>query len=266
MEAQQPKVEEQQPKVEQQPKMKEPKIKEQQPKMEEQQPTCSKDYLQVPMESKARHASLCADQRQGHYRIVVMGGAGVGKTCLIKRFLYKKFLVDYKATVDHMYTEDYILDGKDITLDFLDTSGAYQFPAMRTLYITSADAFILVFSVDKEDSFEEVTRLRQQIIEQKKKDGAVKPIIIVANKLDLKEKKVAMEMAESTVLLDWEHGYIEASAKENVNVDCVFKELLKQAHIKVKHTNSMVRRRDSAPVFLPSPAERKSKRNSCKTC
>lgn len=206
--------------------------------------------------------------QKDRYRIVVMGAAGVGKTCIINQFLFKQFVSGYKATVEEMYTEDYIINGLDITLDFLDTSGSYEFPAMRKLSISTADAVILVYAVDDEASFDEVKRLRLQVIEQRRDNMA--PIVIVGNKTDVADtgRQVRREMAESTANIDWGNGYVEASAKDNVNVSGIFRELLHQAKVRLTHRHSMLRRRDSAPVFseLPSNSTKKklTKRNSCK--
>lgn len=58
-----------------------------------------------------------------------------------------------------------------------------QFPAMRALSISSADAFILVFDVTSSSSFEEV-RLLRDLIHETKGTTAV-PIVVVGNKTDL---------------------------------------------------------------------------------
>jgi len=67
-----------------------------------------------------RRRRLIAKDR---YRIVVMGSAAVGKTCIISRLLYERFVTEYKATVEELHSGDYELDGRPLTLDFLDTSG-----------------------------------------------------------------------------------------------------------------------------------------------
>jgi len=62
------------------------------------------------------------------------------------------------------FTGDYELpDGARLTLDILDTSGAYQFPAMRELSISTADAFLLVFCVDREDTWDQVKHFKEQV-------------------------------------------------------------------------------------------------------
>lgn len=62
----------------------------------------------------------------------------------------------------------------------------FQFPAMRALSISSAEAFILVFDVTSSTSFEDVRTLRDQIHETK---GTTQvPIVVVGNKTDLVEE------------------------------------------------------------------------------
>lgn len=67
--------------------------------------------------------------------------------------------------------------------------GAYEFPAMRALSISSADAFILVYDVNDSCTFEEVRALRDQIHETK--GGTAVPIVVVANKTDLDKREVS---------------------------------------------------------------------------
>lgn len=58
----------------------------------------------------------------------------------------------------------------------------WQFPAMRTLSIGSADAFILVYDVADAATFEEVRLIRDQIHDCKR--TAAVPIVVVGNKSD----------------------------------------------------------------------------------
>ncbi|KAH7949995.1 hypothetical protein HPB49_018208 [Dermacentor silvarum] len=98
-------------------------------------------------------------------RIAVMGAARVGKSSLIQQFLYGRVPKQHNATVEELHRRDYgsANGGRHrLTLELLDTSGSYQFPAMRQLAITTAQAFILVYAIDDQESFEEVKESDQR--------------------------------------------------------------------------------------------------------
>jgi Ras family len=42
-------------------------------------------------------------------RLVILGGAGVGKSCIVKRFLLATFCDRYKSTVEDLYYREYDL-------------------------------------------------------------------------------------------------------------------------------------------------------------
>ncbi|KAI8127348.1 hypothetical protein FF38_03248 [Lucilia cuprina] len=208
--------------------------------------------------------------RKQQHRVVVMGAAKVGKTCIISQFLYDKFYPRYKQTVEQLHRAEYELpDGSALTLDILDTSGSFEFPAMRTLSITTGAAFILVYAVDDIESWYEVERLRNMIIKQK---GMKPPIVVVGNKIDInycERRQVEYEVTEMVVCEDWRCGYIECSAKENTGIVEIFKELLVQANIRYNLSPAVRRRRQSLPSFTSakgskSPSHRGVlKRHSC---
>ncbi|XP_011170934.1 ras-related protein Rap1 [Solenopsis invicta] len=218
------------------------------------------------------------------HKIVVMGAAKVGKSAIINQFLYSTFSPKYKRTVEEMHHGDFNVSGIQLTLDILDTSGSYEFPAMRDLSIKSADAFVLVYDVNDSNTFLEVKTLRAQILSTK---GAV-PIVVVGNKIDLveTEQEVETESTRELVTAKWENGFVEVSAKENLNISQVFKELLIQAKLKYNLSPALQRRRrqslpppqhinsrSSSSTHVPSPAQLQhlqqirersdSKRNSC---
>ncbi|CAG2116880.1 unnamed protein product [Medioppia subpectinata] len=221
-------------------------------------------------------SSLDGHQRVNlHCRVVVLGAAKVGKTAIVEQFLYDAFPVLHSATVEQLYRAEYQVRGTgSLTLDILDTSGSYEFPAMRQLAIKSGDAFILVFSVDDSETFEEVRRLRELILEIKSSDNndiqPVIPICVVGNKSDFDDKRVIRkEVAESVICLDWENGYVECSAKENKNVVKIFQELMIQAKVPYDVGPAIANgkpRRSSLPECPTSPVSKDKgmpKRNSC---
>lgn len=234
----------------------------------------------------------------------MMGSARVGKSSIISQFLYDKYLSRYRQTVEELHRGEYELDdGSALTLDILDTSGAYQFPAMRALSISTGGAFLLVFAVDEEESWKEVERLRNQvsvggwlqraqsylsivlrldfahcisvlfivllmvllncsllfiaqIIEAR---GHRVAIVIVANKADVEERKFPREITETIATVDWECGYVECSAKDNVGIVDVFKELLAQAKIRYNLSPAVRRRRQSLPSYSTNHQQQQHK-------
>ena len=126
-----------------------------------------------------------------------------------------------------MYHGEFDIKGIKLNLDIQDTGGSYvdEFPAMLKCSLASADAVLLVYSVADIDSFDEVSRLRDLVHLQR---GEEMPLVVVGNKTDL-ERQMPREEAEATVLCDWENGYVECCAKDNINVPAVFRALLVQA-------------------------------------
>ena len=114
-----------------------------------------------------------------------------------------------------------------ISLDIQDTGGSYvgDFPAMVKCSLASADAVLLVYSVACLDSFDYLSGLRD-LVQQERGEGM--PVVVVGNKTDL-ERQIPREEAEATVLCDWENGYVECCAKDNLNVPAIFRALLVQA-------------------------------------
>ena len=108
-----------------------------------------------------------------------------------------------------------------------DTGGTYvdEFPAMLGVSLQSADGVILVYSVAESSSFKEVVRLRSLVQSYK---GATVPIVVVGNKTDL-PRGISKELVEARVKHNWEHGYVECCAKDDVNITAIFRELLIQA-------------------------------------
>ncbi|XP_055536298.1 ras-related protein Rap-2a-like [Wyeomyia smithii] len=203
-----------------------------------------------------------APKRECH-RVTMMGAARVGKSSIISQFLYEKYLSRYKQTIEEMHRGEYELpDGSCLTLDILDTSGSYQFPAMRALSINTSGAFLLVYAVDDEETWHEVERLREQIVEVR---GLCVPIVIVGNKCDVPEenRQVSVNVAQTKATLEWGCGYAECSAKNNEGILTVFKQLLRQANIEYNLSPAVRRRRKSLPSYT-GQMHQKGSTNSAK--
>ncbi|RLW00166.1 hypothetical protein DV515_00009152 [Chloebia gouldiae] len=184
------------------------------------------------------------------YRMVVLGASRVGKSSIVSRFLNGRFEDQYTPTIEDFHRKVYNIRGDMYQLDILDTSGNYPFPAMRRLSILTGDVFILVFSLDNRESFDEVKRLQKQILEvksclkNKTKESADLPMVICGNKNDHSEifRKVRTDEGENLVSSDENCAYFEVSAKKNTNVDEMFYVLFSMAKLPHEMSPSLHRK------------------------
>ena len=101
---------------------------------------------------------------------MVLGASQTGKTSIVRQFLYDQFSSRHVETMDDMYRGEFeAANGKMINFDIEDVGATYiyEFPSMKSVSLNSADAFILVFSLDKADTWDEVSKLRDIVRDAK---------------------------------------------------------------------------------------------------
>merc|ERR1719354_869267 len=160
------------------------------------------------------------------YKIIVVGGGGVGKSALTIQFIQSYFVTDYDPTIEDSYRKQCQIDGSGARLDILDTAGQEEFSAMREQYMRSGEGFLLVFSVADKLSFNEINNFQRQIL--RVKDREEYPMVLVGNKCDIDDANRAVSHAEALALAN-QMGidYIETSAKNKINVENVFHDLVR---------------------------------------
>jgi len=92
----------------------------------------------------------------------------------------------------------------------LDTAGQDDYQSMLDSWISYADGYLLIYSIDDKESLEAVKSKYERIIRNKK--GQDPPIIVVGNKCDLVNKrKIEKEVVEK-LCREWKVQCLEASA------------------------------------------------------
>jgi len=90
----------------------------------------------------------------------------------------------------------------------------------------TGEGFLLVYSITNRDSFEEINTFHQQILRVKDQDSF--PVIVVANKCDLEyERQVGMNEGRD-LAKHFGCKFIETSAKQRINVDEAFTNLVRE--------------------------------------
>ncbi|XP_055609303.1 GTP-binding protein Di-Ras2 isoform X2 [Uranotaenia lowii] len=198
-----------------------------------------------------------------HIRLVILGGAGVGKSCIIKRFLFKNYSDKYRPTVEDLYNREYDLGPVTLKVDILDTSGEMQFPAMRRLSIANAHAFLMVYATTSEPSLNCVKQCFEEIREQRA-DFQNIPMVFVGNKSDLSgtHREVRIEDVSEWVYCELPKlkvKVMECSAKDDINIVDIFKTFLTLSRIiptnNEYESSSGLKRRSSAYVSASSKAK-----------
>lgn len=171
-------------------------------------------------------------------KVVVIGDYGVGKTTLVKSFMGGEPISDitYKPTIGmDVYKKEMtyeISPTRRIVFlwDIWDISGQVGFQKICYVYLKGAKCGIVVFDVSRKKTLESVPKWIDYFV----KYAGKYPIIIVGNKIDLREKgeieclppesgeKLAREIASKIGI---EIPYIETSALHNINVENVFRDL-----------------------------------------
>jgi GTPase KRas protein len=160
------------------------------------------------------------------YKLVVVGGGGVGKSALTIQFIQGHFVDDYDPTIEDSYRKQCVIDDEVALLDVLDTAGQEEYHAMREQYMRTGEGFLLVYSITSRNSFEEINTFYQQILRVKDQDNV--PVIIVANKCDLEyERQVGVNEGRD-LARHFGCRFIETSAKVRHNVDESFSGLVRE--------------------------------------
>ena len=100
----------------------------------------------------------------------------VGKTTIVSQMIKNQLPPKYEPTIEDLHSRDFRVGNETVRLNVLDTAGDLSFPAMRQLSISTAQAFVLVYSVTEESSFREVKQLFYEIKESKDNWEEVHPL------------------------------------------------------------------------------------------
>ena len=152
------------------------------------------------------------------FKILFLGGVGVGKTSIINRYVKNIIQNDQKPTIGIDYRTKIVkYNNKNIQLKIFDTSGQERFRSLTKNYYQRTDGIIMVFDVKNYETFEELTYWMEEIKKNcnKSKIG----LILVGNKNDgnLDEKKINKEQANS-IAKEYDFKYIETSALIDYNI------------------------------------------------
>ena len=160
------------------------------------------------------------------YKLVVVGGGGVGKSALTIQLIQNHFVDEYDPTIEDSYRKQVAIDEETCLLDILDTAGQEEYSAMRDQYMRSGQGFLCVYSITNAGSFKEISGFREQILRVKDADRV--PMVVVGNKCDLEGERQVSQAEGRELAASFGCPWMETSAKQRVRCEDAFYELVRE--------------------------------------
>ena len=184
-----------------------------------------------------------SDEREDYkLKVVIVGDSGVGKSNLIKRFTTNEFNEHSKATVGvEFLSRSYKINDKIFKIEMWDTAGQERYKSITAAYYKGAKGALIVYDTTSAKSFENVDKWLGEI---KEKAGKDIKLIIIGNKIDLKDKKVITTEQALTRAKELDIPLMETSAKDATNVKEAFHDLLKEMYCELSKTLQIVEKQN----------------------
>jgi GTPase KRas len=199
------------------------------------------------------------------YKLVVLGDGGVGKTALtiqvcVLRFYWQlkftnttsqlclnHFVETYDPTIEDSYRKQVQIDGQSCMLEVLDTAGQEEYTALRDQWIRDGEGFVLVYSISSRPSFNRIGAFFKQIQRVKESSQSSPtypgsplsastlggsfgpaPVMLVGNKCDRHTEREVSTQEGYSLAKDLGCDFVEASAKNCINVEKAFFDVVRQ--------------------------------------
>ena len=158
-------------------------------------------------------------------KVVLVGESGVGKTCIIQRYVNNNYNENTESTSTSTYTYksiDYKNLNKSISFDIWDTAGQELYRALAKNFYLNASIGILVYDIRRKKSFEAI---KDYWYEQLKEFGEENMVFGVAgNKCDLFQEEEVSEEEGKKFAKSIGAIFHLTSCKESIGIDDLFEE------------------------------------------
>jgi GTPase KRas protein len=182
---------------------------------------------------------------RSHLKVAVIGDRGVGKSCIIQRFLQDTFRDD-SPTLEQAYETDVRLpidatSTVNLHLSITNTAGQEDASSLRDLAIANNDVFLVVFSLVELKTLNVADSLIEVIERCQDEKPPLEPFpgeqskpsdvpdlgrfVLAGNKCDMVEERTVQKADAERIASKHKGKMIETSAKSGVGVKELFQEL-----------------------------------------
>ena len=157
------------------------------------------------------------------FKILTIGESGVGKTCILRRFVENKFLKNHLATIGIDFkTKTLNINNQEIKLKIWDTAGQERFRNITTQYYKGADGIVLVYDVTDEASYEKIKDWMDQILSNTQQEEI--GLVLLGNKCDMEPRNVTEDQGKK-MAEELKISYFETSALTGQGIKEAFEQL-----------------------------------------
>ena len=166
-------------------------------------------------------------------KVCLLGDFGVGKTSLVRRFVYERFEDKYLSTIGVKVSRKTITlsyQGKSIDLAIIlwDLAGSEEFNHIRASYLRGAAGIMLVCDLTRPDTLQHLTSYLDDMNQVCPKAD----IILAANKADLTDEHRLTSSDIETYASGLKIPFFLTSAKSGDGVETIFEHL---GHLMMAH-------------------------------
>ena len=156
-------------------------------------------------------------------KVVLLGDSGVGKTCIISRYISGTFESNTASTNGASYASKivkYEKLGKTLSLDIWDTAGQEKYKALTKFFYKDAAVAILVYDITRKESFD---TLKNYWYSQLQENGGKNIVLGVAgNKCDMYEQEAVPEEEAREFANKINAIFMLTSAQNNTGINELF--------------------------------------------
>ena len=159
-------------------------------------------------------------------KVCLLGDFSVGKTSLVRRFVYNRFEDRYISTIGVKVSRKTVAVPTnpqviELTMMLWDLAGSEEFDRMRGSYLQGAAGAVLVCDLTRTETLNSLSQYAQDLL--RANPGA--RIVLAANKNDLSDQHQVTPDQVAEVAATFKSPYYLTSAKTGDKVEMLFRTL-----------------------------------------
>ena len=201
-------------------------------------------------------------------KCTIIGDSFVGKTSIISKYFKPDINKNTESTLGAIFWSlSKNIDDYNFKLDIWDTAGQERYHSLIPMYIRNTDVILVVFDLTNRESFNNLDKWYNYII-QSNHNNFIPKIIFIGNKVDRKlyrcvfRKDINSFFIKNNISLH-DNTYFESSAITGENINYIFERIFMFSAEILKNKNAMKKNQENNTIHLEENNENKENNNFC---